>query len=65
MMRVEQAEVMRFDAIQGDRAVGNPDALMLEVHHPGRALTSGFLGTRAREEGPMEERHLDCPVPAP
>lgn len=52
---------MRFEVIQRHRAVGYPDALMLEVHHPGRTLAGGFLGTRAGEERSMEDRQLHLP----
>jgi len=44
VMGVEQAEVLRFGALQGHRAVGNPDAFMIEIHHPGshwQAVSSG------------------------
>ena len=61
MMRVEQAEMMRFEALQGHRAVGNPDAFMIEIHHPGLGLAGGFLGTSAGEKRAMEDGQLHFP----
>ena len=40
------------------RAVGNPDAFMVEIHIAGSVVAGGFLGTSAGKKGAMEEGHL-------
>ena len=61
MMRVKQAKMLRFTAFQGHRAVGNPDAFPIEIHHPGRRVAGGFLRPSAGEKGSMEHSQLHFP----
>ena len=61
MMRVEQAGTMRRQALRWHRAIGNPDAFMIEIHNPGFALAGGFLRTSAREKRSMEHGQLHFP----
>ena len=52
---------MRFETLQGHRAVGNPNAFMIEIHITRRGLAGGFLGTSAREKRAMDHGHLHFP----
>ena len=61
MMRVKQAEAIVFTALQDHRAVGNPDALMIEIHYPPLGLAGCFLGTSAGKERSMEHGQLHFP----
>ena len=58
VMRVKQAEVVRFEALQSHRAIRNPNAFMIEIHHTGLGLAGGFLGKRAGKERPMKDGQL-------
>src|ERR1700677_3975029 len=58
VMRIKQAKVLWFGNLRRHRAVGNPDAFMVEVHLARPTMAGGLLGTSAGEKGPMEKSHL-------
>ena len=60
-MRIKQAGMMRSGILQGHRAVGNPDAFMIEIYQSARALAGGVLGTSAAKKRSMEDAHLHFP----
>ena len=43
------------ETLQSHRTVGNPDAFMIEIHHPRFCLEGGFLRPSAGEKGAMED----------
>ena len=61
MMRVKQADLIRFETLQGHRAIGNPDTFVSEIHQPGLGLSGSFLGPGAREKRPVNEGELHFP----
>ena len=61
MMRVKQADLIRFETLQGNRAIGNPDTFVSEIYHPGLGLSGSFLGPGAREKRPVNEGELHFP----
>src|SRR5271165_3887102 len=57
-MRVKQPHLIRFEAVQGHRAIGNPDAFVIEIDEQGLGLAGNFLGTGAGEKRPMNDGQL-------
>jgi hypothetical protein len=47
-------EAIWFMVFQDGRAIGNPDALVIEIHFTGLTVTRNFLWASAGEERAME-----------
>jgi hypothetical protein len=60
-MRCEPAQTLRFRAIQRGRTIGNPDALVIEIHFTGLTMASSFFWTSAGKERTVEHAQLQVP----
>jgi hypothetical protein len=60
-MRVKQPHLIRFEIVQGHRAIGNPDAFVIEIDQSRIGLAGGFLRTSAGEKRPMNDGQLHLP----
>src|ERR1039458_3803301 len=61
VMRCEPAQTLRFRAIQRGRTIGNPDALVIEIHFTGLTMASSFFWTSAGKERTVEHAQLQVP----
>jgi hypothetical protein len=60
-MRGKPAQAIWFTAFQDRRAIGDPDALPIEIHLTGGWLASGLLWTSARKERTVEHSQFQFP----
>ena len=58
MVRIEQAKLLGIDTLSGHRAVGGPDAFMIEINQALGSITNRFLRQRAWEKRAVKHCHL-------
>src|ERR1700722_19133613 len=58
MMRHEPTEAIRFTRLQRHYAVGNPDALPIEINLTSRGMANDFLRTSTRKKWPVQDHQL-------
>src|SRR5205823_3375007 len=56
MMRTEVAQMMGLALVLAQRAVGDPNALMMEIDNSRRRMVHRLMGMRPREERTMKHR---------
>src|SRR5665648_1033219 len=58
MVRIKQTKLVRFKAIQGYRAVRNPDTFMIQIKQPFLAHTCSFFRSGTGEKRSVQNSHL-------
>lgn len=61
MMGSKPAKAMRVKTLQSHWAIGDPDALPIEIHLAGCGATDSFLRSSAGEERPMKHCQFQMP----